>query len=125
MVFTNVVNPRSHVSRKNEYQRTLVKRGATLGANSTILCGVTIGQYAFVAAGAVVTHDVPDYALMMGVPAKQVGWMCQCGTRLETPAGEPEAEASGSPPAQAGERLVCEACVVAYEKTGAQLRRVS
>ena len=83
MVFTNVVNPRSHVSRKNEYQRTLVKRGATLGANSTILCGVTIGQYAFVAAGAVVTRDVPDYALVMGVPGKEVGWMCQCGERLE------------------------------------------
>ncbi len=83
MVFTNVINPRSHVIRKHEYQRTLVKRGASLGANSTIVCGVTIGQYAFVAAGAVVTRDVPDYALVMGVPGKQVGWMCQCGIRLE------------------------------------------
>jgi len=83
MVFTNVVNPRSHIERKNEYQRTLVKRGASLGANSTIVCGVTIGQYAFVAAGAVVTRDVPDYALVMGVPAKQAGWMCRCGVRLE------------------------------------------
>ena len=82
MVFTNVMNPRSHVDRKNEYQKTLVKRGATLGANSTVVCGVTVGQYAFVAAGAVVTRDVPDYALIMGVPGKRVGWMCACGVRL-------------------------------------------
>src|SRR5262249_17742180 len=68
--------------RKHEYQRTLVKRGASLGANSTIVCGVTIGEYAFVAAGAVVTRDVPDYALVMGVPGKQAGWICQCGVRL-------------------------------------------
>jgi UDP-2-acetamido-3-amino-2,3-dideoxy-glucuronate N-acetyltransferase len=125
MVFTNVVNPRSHVSRKNEYQRTLIKRGATLGANSTILCGVTIGEYAFVAAGAVVTRDVAGYALVMGVPARQAGWMCQCGARLATPASESEAGDSGSPPAQAVERLVCEACGVAYDRTGAQLRRVN
>ncbi len=83
MVFTNVINPRSHVVRKHEYRRTLVKRGATLGANCTIVCGVTIGEYAFVAAGAVVTHDVPDHALVMGVPGRQVGWMCRCGVRLE------------------------------------------
>ena len=83
MVFTNVVNPRSHVSRRNEYKRTLVKRGASLGANSTIVCGHDVGAYAFVAAGAVVTRDVPDYALVMGVPARQVGWMCSCGIRLE------------------------------------------
>jgi UDP-2-acetamido-3-amino-2,3-dideoxy-glucuronate N-acetyltransferase len=82
MVFTNVINPRSHIVRKHEYQRTLVKRGASLGANSTILCGVTIGQYAFVGAGAVVTRDVADYALVTGVPARQTGWMCSCGTRL-------------------------------------------
>jgi len=82
MVFTNVINPRSHINRKNEYQKTLVKQGATLGANSTVLCGTTIGRYAFVAAGAVVTRDVPDYALVMGVPAKQVGWVCKCGLRL-------------------------------------------
>jgi UDP-2-acetamido-3-amino-2,3-dideoxy-glucuronate N-acetyltransferase len=82
MVFTNVINPRSHVNRRNEYQKTLVKQGATFGANSTVVCGTTIGRFAFVAAGAVVTHDVPDYALVMGVPAKQVGWMCACGVRL-------------------------------------------
>jgi UDP-2-acetamido-3-amino-2,3-dideoxy-glucuronate N-acetyltransferase len=82
MVFTNVINPRSHINRKAEYQKTLVKQGATLGANSTVVCGVTIGRYAFIAAGAVVTRDVPDYALVMGVPAKKVGWMCACGVRL-------------------------------------------
>jgi UDP-2-acetamido-3-amino-2,3-dideoxy-glucuronate N-acetyltransferase len=85
MVFTNVHNPRSAIVRKDEYRRTLVRRGATLGANSTIVCGVTIGQYAFVGAGAVVTHDVPDYALMVGVPARQAGWMSQHGERLELP----------------------------------------
>jgi UDP-2-acetamido-3-amino-2,3-dideoxy-glucuronate N-acetyltransferase len=83
MVFTNVITPRSHINRKAEYRRTLVKRGATLGANSTIVCGTTIGRYAFVGAGAVVTHDVPDHALVLGVPARRVGWVCQCGFRLE------------------------------------------
>jgi UDP-2-acetamido-3-amino-2,3-dideoxy-glucuronate N-acetyltransferase len=82
MVFTNVINPRSHITRKHEYRRTLVKQGASLGANSTVVCGVTIGRYAFIGAGAVVTKNVPDYALMLGVPAKRVGWMCYCGSRL-------------------------------------------
>ena len=82
MVFTNVINPRSHVSRKDEYQRTLVRRGASIGANATIICGITLGDYAFVGAGAVVTRDVPDYALVTGVPARQTGWMCQCGQAL-------------------------------------------
>jgi len=82
MVFTNVVNPRSHVSRKQEYKRTVVRRGATIGANATVVCGHTIGPYAFVGAGAVVTRDVPAYALVIGVPAQKVGWMCQCGVRL-------------------------------------------
>jgi len=85
MVFTNVYNPRSAVTRKNEYRKTIIRRGATLGANSTIVCGVTVGQYAFVGAGAVVNHDVPDYALMVGVPARQIGWMSQHGERLALP----------------------------------------
>ena len=85
MVFTNVYNPRSAVIRKDEYRRTLIRRGATLGANSTIVCGVTVGEYAFVGAGAVVNHDVPDYALMVGVPARQIGWMSQHGERLDLP----------------------------------------
>jgi UDP-2-acetamido-3-amino-2,3-dideoxy-glucuronate N-acetyltransferase len=88
MVFTNVVNPRSHVSRKAEYQRTLVRRGASIGANATVCCGVTLGKYSFVGAGAVVTHDIPDYALMVGVPATQIGWMCYCGVRLQHAEGE-------------------------------------
>lgn len=83
MVFTNVVNPRSHVSRKHEYRRTLVRRGASIGANATIVCGVTLGEYCFVGAGAVVARDVQPYALVVGVPAKQVGWVCQCGERLD------------------------------------------
>jgi UDP-2-acetamido-3-amino-2,3-dideoxy-glucuronate N-acetyltransferase len=82
MVFTNVINPRSAVSRKHEYKRTLVRRGATIGANATIVCGVTLGEYAFVGAGAVVTKDVKSFALVTGVPARQVGWMCRCGERL-------------------------------------------
>ncbi|MBU1306365.1 MAG: N-acetyltransferase [Alphaproteobacteria bacterium] len=82
MVFTNVYNPRSAITRKSEYRQTLVKRGATIGANSTIVCGVVIGRYAFVGAGAVVNRDVPDYALMVGVPARRIGWMCETGTQL-------------------------------------------
>jgi len=92
MVFTNVYNPRSAVSRKDEYRDTLVRRGATLGANCTIVCGVTIGAFAFVGAGAVVNHDVPDYALMVGVPARQIGWMSESGERLALPlSGDGEA----------------------------------
>ena len=85
MVFTNVYNPRSAVTRKHEYRRTLVRRGATLGANATVVCGVTIGQYAFVAAGAVVNCDVNDYALMAGVPARHIGWMSRHGEKLDLP----------------------------------------
>lgn len=85
MVFTNVYNPRSAVSRKDEYRNTLIKRGVTMGANCTIVCGVTIGEYAFIGAGAVVNKDVPSYALMVGVPAKQIGWMSQYGENLDLP----------------------------------------
>jgi UDP-2-acetamido-3-amino-2,3-dideoxy-glucuronate N-acetyltransferase len=108
MVFTNVINPRSHVSRKSEYRRTLVRRGASIGANATIVCGATLGEYAFVGAGAVVTESVQDYALMVGVPARRVGWMCQCGERL--------------PDSGAGE---CHACGSTYEPTGDGIRRTS
>ena len=85
MVFTNVYNPRSLIERKNEYRNTLVKKGATLGANCTIVCGVTIGEYAFIGAGAVINKDVPAYALMVGVPARQIGWMSEFGEQLDLP----------------------------------------
>jgi len=85
MVFTNVYNPRSAVTRKDEYRVTRVKQGATLGANSTIVCGITIGEFAFVAAGAVINRDVKPYALMAGVPARQIGWMSEHGERLDLP----------------------------------------
>ncbi len=93
MVFTNVYNPRSAVSRKNEYRDTLFGQGATLGANCTIVCGVTIGRSAFIGAGAVVNKDVPDYALMVGVPARQIGWMSEYGEQLDLPlSGHEEAQ---------------------------------
>jgi UDP-2-acetamido-3-amino-2,3-dideoxy-glucuronate N-acetyltransferase len=101
MVFTNVVNPRSHVSRKDEYRQTLVKRGASIGANSTIVCGNTIGRYAFIGAGAVVTKDVPDHALIVGNPGRITGWMCSCGVKLA---------AGKEPPASA----TCAACGSRY-----------
>jgi UDP-2-acetamido-3-amino-2,3-dideoxy-glucuronate N-acetyltransferase len=105
-VFTNVLNPRSHVSRKDEYRQTLVKRGGSIGANATIVCGVTLGEFAFVGAGAVVTSDVPAYALMVGVPARRVGWMCQCGERLHVTGGKAR----------------CERCDSAYEEREGVLR---
>jgi UDP-2-acetamido-3-amino-2,3-dideoxy-glucuronate N-acetyltransferase len=95
MVFTNVYNPRSAVSRKNEYRNTLVKRGATIGANATIVCGVTIGEYSFIGAGAVVNRDVPPYAIVAGVPAKHIGWISKHGMKLQLPLnGEAEATCS-------------------------------
>ena len=99
MVFTNVVNPRSEIVRKDEYLKTLVRRGASLGANATIVCGITIGEFAFVGAGAVVTKDVADYGLVLGNPARRLGWMCRCGIRLPAP--------------DAG-RVACGACGAAY-----------
>lgn len=97
MVFTNVYNPRSAVARKAEYRRTLVRRGATIGANATIVCGTTLGDYAFIAAGAVVNKDVKPYALMAGVPAKHIGWMSQHGERLDLPlTGNGEAKCSAT-----------------------------
>lgn len=104
MVFTNVVNPRSHISRKDEYQPTLVKRGASLGANCTIICGCTIGRYGFLGAGTVVTRDVPDYALVVGNPGRIVGWMCQCGIKLQF---QPDGSA---------ERATCGHCGSQYVK---------
>lgn len=95
MVFTNVINPRSHIVRRNEYRRTLARQGASIGANATIVCGVTLGRYCFIGAGSVVTHDVPDYALMMGSPARQKGWMCYCGVRLNETGGKASCAACG------------------------------
>jgi UDP-2-acetamido-3-amino-2,3-dideoxy-glucuronate N-acetyltransferase len=95
-VFTNVTNPRAHVSRKSEYRRTLVRKGSSIGANATIVCGVTLGEYSFIGAGAVVRSDVPAYALMVGVPARRVGWMCQCGVRLQLQDGRASCAACGA-----------------------------
>lgn len=97
MVFTNVINPRSHVVRRNEYQPTLVKRGASIGANATIVCGVTLGQYSFVGAGSVVTKDVPAYGLVHGNPARLRGWVCRCGVKLsfQMEQGQEEATCAG------------------------------
>ena len=111
MVFTNVNNPRSHVSRKSEYKKTLVKRGATLGANCTIVCGATIGEFAFVGAGAVITGDVKAYALMVGVPARQIGWMGRYGNKLDLPVsgtGKATCVHSGDQYRLENDILVCE-----------------
>ena len=128
MVFTNVINPRSHVSRKDEYQKTLVRRGATIGANATVVCGVTLGEYAFIGAGAVVTKDVRAFALVTGVPGRQVGWMCRCGVRLGVAYREPRggtargrgqspvpaATTSPLPMSATAEFTLCSACGTAY-----------
>jgi UDP-2-acetamido-3-amino-2,3-dideoxy-glucuronate N-acetyltransferase len=114
MVFTNVYNPRSAVLRKDEYRRTLVKKGASLGANSTIVCGTTIGEYAFVGAGAVINREVKPFALMLGVPARQVGWMSRFGERLELPlAGNAETTC-----AHTGDRYVLRDGVCTLEPKG-------
>jgi UDP-2-acetamido-3-amino-2,3-dideoxy-glucuronate N-acetyltransferase len=106
MVFTNVINPRSHINRKNQYQTTLVKKGASIGANATILCGTTLGRYCFVGAGSVITHDVPDYAMVYGSPARVRGWMCQCGEQIKF------VEKDGV------EMAKCESCGDTYLKQG-------
>jgi len=103
-----VVNPRIHVSRKTEYQRTLVRLGASLGANATILCGITLGEYSFIGAGAVVRSDVPAFALMVGVPARRVGWMCRCGVRVQPREG----------------RATCGACATRYQESEGVLRLI-
>lgn len=110
MVFTNVTNPRSGVERKTEYRQTIIQKGATIGANATLLCGHTIGTYAFVAAGAVVTRDVPAYALVAGVPARQIGWMSAHGEQLSF--GE-------------GQRATCPATGTVYLKTGDRIHPLS
>ena len=96
MVFTNVLNPRSHVSRKSDYRRTLVKRGASIGANATIVCGHDVGDYAFIGAGTVITANIPNYALVYGVPARQHGWMCNCGVRLDFKSDAAQCAACGA-----------------------------
>lgn len=107
MVFTNVINPRSHVSRKDEYKTTLVRKGTSIGANATILCGITLGMYSFVGASAVVTHDIPDYALVYGNPARIKGWICQCGIELVFSQFKDH------------EVAICEDCGRNYTKSGA------
>ena len=107
MVFTNVVNPRSHIVRKDEYRTTLVRQGASLGANCTIVCGTTIGRYAFVGAGSVVTRDIPDYGLVYGTPGRLRGWMCACGIALDFDNNE--------------NRSKCKACGAEYTKSGQQV----
>jgi UDP-2-acetamido-3-amino-2,3-dideoxy-glucuronate N-acetyltransferase len=111
MVFTNVVTPRSHVSRRNDYRRTLVQRGATIGANATVVAGHTIGRFAFIGAGTVVTKDIPEYALVVGNPGRVVGWMCECGVKL----------ASG---AKAPVQARCSSCNALYISRGGRLERV-
>jgi UDP-2-acetamido-3-amino-2,3-dideoxy-glucuronate N-acetyltransferase len=107
MVFTNVVNPRSHVSRRHEYLPTLVRRGASIGANATVVCGHTLGEYSFVGAGSVVTRDVPAYAMVVGVPARIMGWMCRCGVRLPLDAKPAD-----------GVEVRCESCGERYATQG-------
>ena len=108
MVFTNVFNPRAHISRKHEYRATVVRKGATIGANAVIVCGHTVGRYAFIGSGSVVTKDVPDFALVVGNPARRSGWMCQCGVRLEF----------------ADDKAACSTCGWTYALVDGQCREV-
>ena len=114
MVFTNVINPRSHIERKNEYQETRVKQGASIGANATIICGVTLGEYCFVGAGAVVTRDVAPYACVYGNPARLRGWVCYCGRALDF-----------QHLTEGRETLTCECGARSYLRSGAEVREVS
>jgi len=107
-VFTNVINPRSAISRREEFLPTLVKRGASIGANATIICGATLGEYCFIGAGALVRGEVPAYALMLGVPARQAGWICRCGVRLEL----------------SGEVSSCASCGTRYREAGGKLSAI-
>jgi len=108
MVFTNVFNPRSFISRKKEFRKTLAKKGATIGANATVVCGNTIGEYAFIGAGSVVTKDVPDYALVYGNPGRVRGWVCQCAEEIVFRSG----------------KAVCQACGKKYRKDGSQVKPI-
>jgi UDP-2-acetamido-3-amino-2,3-dideoxy-glucuronate N-acetyltransferase len=108
VVFTNVYNPRGFISRKKEFRKTLVKRGATIGANATVVCGYTIGEYAFIGAGAVVTMDIPDYALVVGNPGRIKGWVCQCAARIAFQAG----------------KAICAACGKQYERDSNGVRLI-
>ena len=110
MVFTNVINPRTHWPRKDEYKKTMVKKGASIGANASIVCGITIGKYAFIGAGALVSKDIPDYTLVYGVPALIQGWMCYCGERLNL-----------SNNSDSKETAVCKNCGREYMKKGVKV----
>ncbi len=114
MVFTNVINPRSHTPRKHEYIKTLVRKGATIGANATVLCGNTIGRHAFIGAASLVNCDVPDFGLAFGIPAKPQGWMCKCGIRLDLPLSSEKKI-----------NTCCEACARSYEQEGQKVVLIS
>ena len=113
VVFTNVINPRACINRKEEFKSTIIKKGATIGANATIVCGITIGEYAFIGAGALVNKDVPDYALVYGVPAQIHGWMCYCGIRLKS-----------SNLKDSTESVECSNCGRKYKKEGLKLSQI-
>ncbi|MFQ6023075.1 MAG: acyltransferase [Acidiferrobacterales bacterium] len=115
MVFTNVINPRSQVPRKNEFKNTLVRRGATIGANATVLCGITLGQYSFIGAAAVVTRDVPDYAIVYGSPARVQGWMCACGIKLGNLGSAIDSV----------QKSTCQSCGREYERNGMKLKQIT